>query len=261
MRIAHGLVLFSVLGFGCGGTSGSGDAASSQDALDTTDVSSGEAAVLTAGVDVPTSSITADAIATDLAAGWAAKFTPTGCATSTASGSTVTLVLAGCTGPYGLVSASGTVALDIGASAGGYTAHATSTGLKFNKATADIDAMATFTSTGGTKMLTVTDSGSATGPRGNTLTRTGSYTATWGSGCLALDGTWTTTVDAAKYTLDVSSYSVCEGACPAAGGSVTWTGPARTLDITFDGSADASYSEAGPHGGAEGTVALFCTAS
>lgn len=261
MRIVHGLFFASVLagslvGAGCGGaTSATGE---SQDALDTSDVNHAEAAVLTSGADVSFSGTVAGDIATSVAAGWAGKFTPAGCATSTASGSTVTLTLNGCTGPFGLVSATGTLDLDVSVVGGAFTGHATSTGMKLNRATVDIDATFTFTNNGGTKMLSVTASGDAVGPRGRHLTRSGSYTVTWGSGCLSLDGNWTTTVAAIEYTTTITSFSVCQGDCPAAGGSIAWVGPKRTLTITFDGSADASFVETGPLGGAHGDVVLSC---
>jgi hypothetical protein len=260
MRIVNGLALASLLALSaCGGTTSSTESADSQYALDTGDVNNAEASVLTSSVPTTLSGVTSDAIASEVATWWGGNFTPAGCATATASGSTVTLVVNACVGPYGVLSATGTVTADITAATNGFTAKVSSTALKVNQATVDIDSTYTYSSAGGTNTLMVTAQGDATGPRGNHLTRNGSYTITWGSGCITVNGSWTANVADAKYTATVTDFAQCKGECPQAGGEIDWVGAKRTLDIKYDGSNMASVNYTGPFAKDDSKALLFCT--
>ena len=255
MRILKGLLVASLFVAGCGGAN---NVASDEAALDSTEATSGEAALFSSAASIPTSGITGAAIAADIAAGWSTQFQPAGCATSTAAGNVVTLTTNACTGPYGLVAVTGTMLFTITPALKGYTVHATTTGLQVNHAKLDIDSTFAYADNGTTKSVTAQVGGSATGPRGHVISRTGSYTATWTSTCIALDGMWSTTFAGITYQTTVDGYSQCKGACPAAGGSISWSGASRSVTIEFDGSSTADVTVTGTARGGEGSFSLFC---
>jgi hypothetical protein len=185
---------------------------------------------------------------------------PAGCLTTTVIGATVVYTLNDCTGPYGLVHLTGVVtAVYSHGAAGEVDVTITGSGIKANKSTFDLDATVKATLSNGTRSADVVCNSAGTGPRGNTLTRKGEYTATFnpGSECITIDGTWSTTAGARTASTVVSGYSRCKGICPAAGGSIVHT-TLRSVAVTvaYDGSATAAWSTSG---GRSGTVALSCT--
>lgn len=254
MRFAKGLLVASLMA-GCGGF---GSVGSDEAALDSTEASGSEAALFSSAAAMQTSGASGVGLASDIAAHWGAQFQPAGCATSTSAGNVVTLVTNACTGPYGLVAVTGTVEVTVTPALNGYSAHANTVGLKVNRATLNIDSSWTYTNNGAQKSVTVQAGGTAIGARGHQITRSGEYTVTWTSECLSLDGAWTTTFDGISYQTDVNQFSQCKGQCPAAGGSVAWTGASRSVSIEFDGSSTADVTITGGRRGSEGTLSLFC---
>ena len=177
------------------------------------------------------------------------------CVTATATGASVAFVMNDCTGPYGLVHVTGTLTVVYSVGASSYTGTATATDLHVNGATVDISATAVYTP-GTTKTLAVTTAGAGTGALGHTITRNGSYTLSWTTTCVTLNGTWTTTIDLVSWNTAVTDLTRCLGACPAAGGQAVFHGPVRTVTIDFDGSDVAAWHTAA---GLTGTVDLVCT--
>lgn len=237
---------------------------SAESALDSSDSVEAEGNVMMASVDGADMSgltaLTGDQVAAHIAANASTRFTPAGCATATATGSTVKLTLDDCTGPRGLVHVTGE--LDLTASValdGTISVHAAATALMVNRATIDIDSDATYTVSGTTHTLMVQTMGSGTGPRGNDIDHTGQYTITWdtGSQCGSIAGHWSTELSngsaSAARSNDVNLMR-CAGGCPTGMLTHHFLGGA-SLTVTFDGSNVAQWSAST---GKSGTVNLSC---
>ena len=256
------MMMFLLTG-NCGrGTDGSGtgdNTGSATEALDSTDVVQNEGAVFVASTANLTLQMDGTQAATAAAASAKTFWGPSNCVTASANGATVTYTLNDCTGPFGLVHVTGTVVVQYSLAADGIHAHATADNLMVNGATMDIDAQAVYSQNGTQKRLAVTTSGSGTGPRGNSITRTGNYVLTYdsASNCLGLDGQWATNIAGYQWSTQVSAFEKCAASCPAAGGSITHHGGLSGITITvdFDGSATASWSTSNGH---SGTIGLLC---
>src|SRR5689334_8165169 len=96
---------------GCGGTDAgsSSDTAQASAALDSNDSTTTESALLVASTDGTETSASANDAAGTAAVRARATFQHSTCVTATAAGNVVTYVLKDCSGPWGLVHATGTV--------------------------------------------------------------------------------------------------------------------------------------------------------
>lgn len=237
---------------------------SAESALDSSDSVEAEGNVMMASVDGADMSgltaLTGDQVAAHIAANASTRFTPAGCATATATGSTVKLTLNDCTGPRGLLQITGE--LDLTASValdGTISVHAAATALMVNRATIDVDSDATYAVSGTTHTLTVQTMGSGTGPRGNDIDHTGQYTITWdvSSECRSIAGHWSTEFSngsaSAARSNDVNLMR-CAGGCPTGMLTHHFLGGA-SLTVTFDGSNVAQWSAST---GKSGSVTLSC---
>jgi len=102
-------------------------------------------------------------------------------------------------------------------------------------------------------MLDVTTMSSGTGPLGNDFTHSGDYTVSWDADCATVNGSWSTeTSDRSRgTTVDLTR---CQQGCPT--GTVTRdTFAGRTITVTFDGTATASWTSSA---GRSGTIELTC---
>jgi len=229
------------------------------EAVDSVDVAQNEAALVVAASDTAGAEATADQAAQAAVTAAPTAYSPKECVTAELTGkSTVLYTLDDCTGPYGLIHVTGEVTVVFSDQSDGLHAHATATGLSINGATIDLDANATYEVSGTQKTLSVTTQGKGTGPRGNSITRSGEYTATWDSGtsCFGLDGDWSTRVGVVAWDTKVAGYDRCATECPASGGSISWTGQnGKSLTVTFDGTDAAKWQTST---GKSGTVDLFC---
>jgi hypothetical protein len=240
------------------------EARNADDADESASVTSAESAVSAEFADEVSKPVSVSAA--DLAQAAATRvgshLQPAGCLTTRVTGSTVVYTLADCAGPYGLVHLTGTItAVYSHLASGAVQVVLTGTGIKANRSILDLDATATATLAAGIRSAVVVCDSSGTGPRGNTVSRHGEYTATYDSTseCIGIDGTWTTTSGPASASTVVTAYRRCKGLCPQAGGSIVHTTVgARVVTLSYDGSTTASWSTSG---GRSGTVALVCTAS
>jgi hypothetical protein len=204
--------------------------------------------------------LTGDQVAAKIAVNAQTRWSPSGCATATASGSNVTITLDDCTGPRGLVHVTGELDLAVSVSlSGAISVHATGTDVMVNRAMLDIDANGTYAVNGTTHSLQVQTTGSGTGPLGNDVEHNGDYTITWdtASECRSIAGTWSTSITASAGTATRSNdvnLMRCGTGCPT--GTVThhFLGGA-SLTVTFDGTAVAQWSTSA---GKTGTVNLGC---
>ncbi len=246
---------------GCGRATDAEDAA---DAVDTSSATSNESALVSSAAEETTasaSSMTDDQIAEGASTRLQAKYS-SGCATATRKLNVVTYVMVNCTGPYGLVKVSGTLVVTYTRQLdGSIKAVASGTGLQVNNGTLDLDATAVYTrDASGIEKAVVQTKGKGTGTKGHTADRTGSYTVTrdLSKSCVSVDGTWNTQWDGSRAasSTEVTGLTKCSGECPAAGGVIKHTGVlGKTITLSLDGSAVASYATSG---GKSGTINLQC---
>jgi len=228
-------------------------------AADTADSVGQESALLVAATDGMTSEMTAEEAATAAEANAGSFYEPADCYSATAAGATVTYELNDCTGPFGYVHVTGTVEVTYRVGSGGLGFDAETTDLAIDEATVSFTASGEITSEGDARTLTISTDGTVTGRRGHVLTRTGDYTSTWDptTECLAIDGSWMTTVDEDTWTTTISGFEKCGTSCPADGGRIAWEGPRASLTVEYDGTNRAGWMSDGRRE-REGTVRLYC---
>jgi hypothetical protein len=256
-RLAY-LIPLALLG-GCGGADPTSDTAMVSGALDSSDQTANESALMlatTSGTDGAGSSSAAAVMAgTQARTFWQ----PAACVTSTQQNNIVTYQLADCTGPYGLVHVTGTVVVTYTVDAAGVHAAAVANGLHVNGATMNLASTATYTVNGSAKKLVVMTDGSGVGAFGNAIARNGSYTLAWddASQCGSLDGAWSTQINGDTWSTSIAGFAVCKAHCPSSG-TLSHTGGISkvTATVTFDGSAEAKWATSR---GRSGTIALFCS--
>ncbi len=226
----------------------------SEAGLDWAAADTGAVAVL--DVSVGTQAVTGSTIAQAAAATAGTNFSPSGCATATASGNVVTYVLKDCTGPLGVVSATGTFTSTLTPTGQGLQIQLAGKNVKINNATIDIQTQGMLTSTNGgtSRTFQATTMSSGTGPYGSSTSRTGSYTLAWQTGttCGTLNANFMDS--AAATSTSVSHYQRCRGQCPQSG-AVTRTFPAGNVTVTYNGTNSGSWKA---NNGNTGTVALRC---
>ncbi len=248
---------------GCG--RGASEADDADDAIDTSTSTSTESALLSSSGEDLTASAAGLSDA-DLATAASTKLKSrfkNGCVTTTQKLNVVTYVMVDCTGPYGLVTVSGTMVVTYTRQSGGVIkADAQGTGLKVNEGTLDLSAVALYSkNAAGLETAVVETHGKGTGKRGNTGERVGHYTVTrdQAASCVTLDGSWSTAWNgsrAATSSTEVTGLAKCAASCPAAGGVITHTGAlGKTLTVTLDGSSVAAWSTST---GKSGTRDLEC---
>lgn len=245
---------------GCGGAMD--DNASVSAALDSSDQTATESALMLATTSGTDGAATSNDAAVMAGAGAKTFWQPASCVTATQLNNVVTYKLSDCTGPYGLVHVTGSVAVTYTADAAGIHAAAVTNGLLVNGATLNLNSQADYTVNGSAKKLVVSTNGGGTGAFGNSITRNGGYTLTWddASMCGTLDGSWSTKIgptgNSDTWSTSIAGYAQCKYHCPSSG-TLSHTGGISkvTITVTFDGSASAKWATSR---GRSGTIALFC---
>jgi hypothetical protein len=175
---------------------------------------------------------------------------PNGCVRATANQNVVTFVLTNCAGPFDITNLSGIVVATLTATGNGTVqAQLTGAGLMANGATMNLNTSATAAvSASGQKTLVATSMTSGTGPDGNSLVHSGSYTVMWptGTNCATIDanltGTNPTVVTNGASTI-IMNYVTCKGMCPRSGSSTTTaTANGQSVTLTFNGTSTAMCS-------------------
>lgn len=247
---------------GCGTTT---DEEEAQNAVETTESSSNESALLEmAQTDGTTStcSFSSEQVADAALGRFKLNLKDASCVTSTRNGKSVDYVLNACTGKWGRVTVTGTVNIDYTMNSDcSVDAHATGTGISINKATVDLDSTAHY-SKDANGLETVVVNSHLTGGNGNVeADHHGSYTVTRDADeCRTLDGNWNTDWTAKRGSAMTSTTATglkkCGDACPAAGGKVVHDGLfGRVITLSFDGSAVAKWET---NKGKSGTINLPC---
>jgi hypothetical protein len=186
-------------------------------------------------------------------------FSPAGCATPTASGNTMTVTFANCTGPMGLSGVNGSISIAYQTSTSPGTLTLTSQNLTAsNGAQITLSSTASYTISGNTVALTTQSASSVKTAAGVTITRIPSPSTlvfTQGSQCFTQNGQEQFTINGNPWSGVVSNFNRCLGQCPASG-TFTLTPPnGDTVTITYNGSTDASITR---KSGPSSTVALTC---
>jgi hypothetical protein len=230
-----------------------------EEALDSTEIAKNEAAIFIAGIDGADMNMTAVEVATNAETTATGMYQPSDCVTASRVDAVITYELDNCTGPFGLANVTGTITVTFSLVTEGIKAEAVATGLFVGGSTMDINATGIYSVANNKQTLVVDTTGDGTGPRGVSFVRNGSYTLSWDTyaGCATLDGTWSTQVLGRTWSTTVDGFSKCQDRCPAAGGTIKYTGGLSgvTVNVNFDGSATANWDTTR---GEVGQIALFC---
>jgi hypothetical protein len=184
---------------------------------------------------------TLSADAASAIAGATGKYFQNGCATASVIGNVVTFVLDNCTGPLGLVAATGTVVATLSVQSSAVGVQLSGHNFTANGATMNLATVGTLTASNGQKTLTATTQTTGTGPNGNNASHSGMYSMVWtpGSGCATVSGTLTSTGSILHVaSTQITNYVTCTGKCPQSGTSVS-TFSGGTVMLTFNGSSTA----------------------
>ena len=223
-------------------------------ASDSIDAVTVEAALVVASLDGMNAATTPEEAVNNSAAN-AGAFWTEGCYMWTIDGATITYELTECVGLFGLTEVTGTVVITYRPTRSSIGYDITTTDLAVGQSTVSFTINADVSTDA--RNVSVTTTGGASGRRGHTITRDGSYDLRWNSSsqCAGIDGSWTTTVAGQPYTTSVTNWQRCANECPANGGSVGYAGPNGSVTITYDGSSQASWTSAE---GGSGTLDLLC---
>jgi hypothetical protein len=177
-------------------------------------------------------------------------YQPAGCVVegSTSGTDSATYTFNDCTGPFGLVHISGVVDVTWSVTGpGAVTLNFSSSDLEINRATlSSWAATANVTANGDSRTMVWSAHLSGTTGGGRPFVRTNDKTLTWtaGGSCLSISGTSTGTVTGLDLQTTITSYSVCAGACPAAGSEVHVEDltTSESVDLKFLGGAEAQFT-------------------
>lgn len=244
------------LGSGCLGRL---DEMAAEEAVDSHDLALNESALMAnTAEDMEGTAADAATLAARGEARALTRYQPAGCATTTRQGNVLTHMLNGCSGRRGLLQMTGTVIVTFADVVAGVQVTVVSDDLKVNRATMDVNATGLLSFDGTKTTLTVTSTGDGVGPRGNHFVRTGQFTAVADAAteCLDLNGSWQLTVGGANRSTAINGLRVCKGTCPLAG-TIDHRGfRGREVTVTFDGSAEASWTSSA---GRSGSVEMQCS--
>ncbi len=235
----------------CSGGDGSATTESADQALTSASTAAQQVALLQAAVPLE------DGLSAEELAGLAdaTDFEPSGCATVSVSGTTVTWTFEDCTGRWGLARVSGSLTVDYRVGPRGASAEVSSSNLTLSGRPVSIQATVTRTSSGSSETLAADSQLTLETARLGSLDWSGQVSAEWeeGGDCVTLSGTWTAAYQAASWTVQATDFQVCASGCPS--GRLTAQGPRRTytFEITEDGRLTWSTDA-----GRSGSLALAC---
>lgn len=239
---------------GCGVSSDNDNVSASLDSLES---ANSEGTLLAVALEGASPSLSADEVAQNAATNAGRYLVPSSCVSAQASGATVTYTLNRCSGPYGLLDLTGRVTASFSIQTDAVQASLTSTGLRINNATVEFQTTALYSTSGGTRRLSLNSTSTGAGARGSQFRRVGEYTASWDGSCLDLDGVWSTSAFARTWSTTVADFRHCTGRCPEPGGTVTLSGDilGAPYTLTYDGDATARWSNAN---GRSGVIPVAC---
>jgi hypothetical protein len=189
----------------------------------------------------------------------AGHYFPNGCASASASANVVTYTLHNCTGPLGLVAASGTVTATFNVEVGMVGVQVAGNNIAANGATVDLSTSATVTSQANKQLtLAAHTQTSGTGPLGNGAAHMGTFTMVWtpGGDCATINGSFTGvgTAEFSGTSTKITNYKACTNQCPQSGTAVS-SFNGGVVTVTFDGTANAQCNASD---GTTATIPLQC---
>jgi len=230
------------------GALGGDDAERALQAVASSDLSRMESAIAAIALqDVDATGSSEDAA---MAAASAAEttFQPSGCVQVNTAGPTVTYQLDACSGPYGLTSVTGSIAVTYSVANSTLSVNIAGTGISINNAEMTLDAQATVTDpSNAPTTIEIQTAGGGTAANGSVVTRTGTYTVSYDemAECLSLDGVWTSTLgDDTIWTTTVQTFEKCGESCPEGQLEFTENDGDTVLAVNFDGSDQPFFTTA-----------------
>jgi hypothetical protein len=183
--------------------------------------------------------------AASAAAAAVGSYYSSGCATASANQNVVTYTLDNCSGPLALISTSGTFTATFTATGNGSIQIALAgTNINADGGVLMLQTSASVTlNASGQRTLSASSQTTGTGPDGNSINHTGTYTLVWptGAGCGTLNATLSNVGSGiyAGTTTTITNYVVCRETCPQSG-TVKSSFNGGNVTLTYNGSNSAS---------------------
>ncbi len=200
---------------------------------------------LTTDAIVPTSP--PEVAASSAAQAATTSYTPSGCATATANGGTVTYMLSNCTGPLGTTGLNGTVSVAFTSEGDGLHLSITSPALRVGTDTVVLNRQGIFESSGTARAFRITgDTGSSNGPFGAVVYESAQGALTWMSGaaCATYDATEKLTAGAIALIVTDVKIVRCNGqACSQSGTAKVVDPGGGSIVVTYTGTPTARFME------------------
>ena len=216
------------------------------------------AAPLLDGAAAPAASAASAAVANVVAGAVGNYFSPSGCATATANGSVVTFHLNNCTGPLDLASNTGTFTATFNVVDSTIQVQLAGNNIATNGAVINLATNGTLTFANGQRMLQATSNSSGTGPFGNSVAHSGTFTVVWptGTGCATINGTMSgvSSGNVGSTTTQITNFVACANKCPQSG-TTTSSFNGGTATLAFSGSNSAQCTASN---GTSASIPLRC---
>jgi hypothetical protein len=244
-----------------------------QNAVDSMQQGSLEAAVLASIMDPVMISADIPAMIAEAEAALATTFTPADCVTSTVAADTMNVVFQDCNGPYGLDGITGGANLSLNTATEAETQlNLAGAGLQVNGATIGLGVTGSATTNGdGNRAYDLITAGTGLTRDNTPVGRAGNFTMTVEGECLVMQGAWTFTIQTDVRAATFNNFKRCDTTCPDSG-SMAWAGGEATsedlasavggLALTFVGGGNTvSWVQRNAGGGTTpGVTRLVCEA-
>lgn len=185
-------------------------------------------------------------------------FSPSGCATATANGNVVTFHLNNCTGPLDLASNTGTFTATFNVVDSMIQVQLAGNNIATNGATINLSTSGTLTFANGQRTLQATSNSSGTGPFGNSVAHSGTFTVVWptGAGCATINGTMSgvSSGNVGSTMTQITNFVSCANKCPQSG-TTTSSFNGGTATLAFNGSNNAQCTASN---GTSASIPLRC---
>ena len=239
------------------------DSGRAQGALNSTESSSAETALLATTIGPAEDAAATATSGAELAAAVLDAVTSgvtvlceiTGSVSATADADSVTFVFDNCSNHCGLLAATGTVVVtyDI-LSATGVSASLSTDSFRVNGVTVDLAVDVEYSWTSSAETMAITTDASITGPLGGVSTRQGSYSASFDEAalCITQQGEWSTRIGLLGGTTRLDSYRRCALSCPDVGSRFSFEARSGwSISLEYTDVDEVSWVNSR---GAEGTI-------
>jgi hypothetical protein len=198
-------------------------------------------------------------VAASVAAGVSQNFSPSGCANVTVNANVVTFNLNACRGPLGLTNVTGTFTATLTGAMPGLHIQLAADNVSVAGAHISVQTQGTLTlgSDQRTQTFQATSTSGGTGPFGNSVNRSGSYTLAFqpGSACATINSSFTLSGSTGTSSKLVN-YTRCNRQCPQSGTVTHVLSNGMTVTLTFNGSSNPTWQASD---GNSGTLSITCS--